>query len=575
MKKYTKTKLKKLGASQVKKIAEELGIKIKKPTLDKLIPLILEKQNAKYQQKTVPQQTTIFSEQTPSKINSYDNKSSINKYFIQINKNNLLGYISSALIHPVNYEIRDMARNERQKDIQNLRPNYLLITDGFADVQDKEQVLIEITLKESDKKRLKVLSDKVCLLDYPLPISRMKCIYVANEDTKKNLASIFKTYSDADLPGNLVNKWTEKITDNSEVVSKLNLSDISVGNKLKINEKERFDRILGMISYMKNADLYFADLSGDYANFSEYCLKVINLVNPSFQSKDTNISFSNNDPLKYYFKALIIGSSESHALSEILFEIYEDNFFRKDVLHKILSSYAIDKTIKSAFGHLISDNTKKGLAELSAKRPEFTLLAILYRFRNKSGSDKTALKKQLQEQMLFDYEEIEKQKSGKISQRVNFILAGLGLYYGYRSLPKHEDISFNDVFYSSIERYTKVKFNPNSRIDRMIIESVYQFCFYGKVDSEFDFLPKQSMKPTFVEVPKNYEDDSFELYGEVIRRFSKLKIKRMNILDIIKNWFSKVFFGADVDYIERKDGSSVIKLPDGSTIEYKPNPKHK
>lgn len=569
-KKYTKTALKKLEPDKVKGIAKGLDIKVSPKSYKKdLIAQIIEKQ------KITPHQKTIFSTPIPQKKYPNENKLIINKYFIQINKNNLLSYISSALIHPVNYEARDMARNQRQKDVQNSTPDYLLMTDGFADVRDKEQVLIEVILTESDKAQLKVLDDKVCLLNYPLPISRIRCIYVANEDAKENLDSIFKTYDDAELPDNLIKKWTNDFINNSDVVSKLNITDISKSNELRIKEKERFDRVLGMISYMKNADLYFADSSGDYANFSEYCLKVINLINPSFQSKDTNISFSYNDPLKDYFEALITGRSESPALSEILFEIYEDNFFRKDVLHKISSSYARDKNIKSAFQLLTNDNTKKGLAELSAKRPEFTLLAILYRFRNKSGIDKTALKEQLQKQVLFDYEEIERQKSGKMSQRVNFILAGLGLYYGYRSLPKHEDILFNDEFYSRIERYTKVKFNPNSRIDRIIIESAYQFCFIGRVDSEFDFLPKESMTPTFVEVPKNYEDASFELYGEVIRRFSKLKIKRMNILDIIKNWFSKVFFGADVDYIERKDGSSVIKLPDGSTIEYKPNPKHK
>lgn len=562
MKKYTKTELNKLKAPKVKEIAEGLGIKLS--SKKKLIPQILERQES------VSRQTTIFSE----KINFHENKPNIGKYFIQINKNNLLGYISSALIHPVNYETRNMARNERQKDVQNVAPDYLLMTDGFADVQDKEQVLIEVILTESDKKRLKVLDKKVCLLGYPLPISRIESIYVANESAKDNIVSIFKTYEDAELPDNLIKKWTDGFTDNSKVISKLDSSSISRNNELKIKEKERFDRVLGMISYMKNADLYFADSSGDYANFSEYCLKVINLINPSFQSKDKNISFNSNDPLKSYFEALINGRSEISTLSEILFEIYQDNLFQKNVLRKIVSLHTTDNNIKSAFQLLVDDNTKKGLAGLSTKHPEFTLLAMLHRFRNKSGSDKTALKKQLQEQMLFDYEEIEQQKRGKMSQRVNFILAGLGLYYGYRSLPKREEISFKDKFYSSIERDTKVKFNPDNYLDRIIIESVYQYCFNSKVDSEFDFLPKQSMKTIFVDVPKNYEDDSFELYGEVIRRFSKLKVKQMSVFNIIKNWFSKLTL-ISVDYVERKDGSSVINLPDGSTIEYKPNQKHK
>jgi len=575
MKKYTKTKLKKLGANKVRKIAEELGIKIKKPTLDKLIPLILEKQDTGHQKKTVPQQKIIFSEQISHKTYSHENKLSINKYFIQINKNNLLGYISSALIHPVNYETRDMARNERQKDIQNLTPDYLLITDGFADVQNKEQILLEVILIESDKKHLKVLDDKVCLLSYPLPISRIKCMYIANDDAKANIASIFKTYKDAELPDNLIKRWTNNFTDNSKIVSKLDTSNISESNKLKIKEKEHFDRVLGMISYMKNANLYFTDLSGNYANFSKYCLKVVNLINPHIQSKDINIRFNSNDPLKDYFEALINGEAKRQTLDDILHKIYQNTSIQKNDLQEILSPHVRDINIKSAFESLLDDRTKDCLEELSTKQPEFTLLAMLYRFRNKSGGDKTALKKQLQEQMLLDYEKIEQQKNGKMSQRVNFILAGLGLYYGYRSLPKHEEISLNDSFYSSIERYIKVKFNPNSFIDRMIIESVYQFCFNGKVDSEFDFLPKQSIKPTFVQVPKNYEDNSFELYGEIVRRFSKLKTKRVSIMDIFKTWFSKLLFGTNVDYIERKDGSSVINLPDGSTIEYKPNQKHK
>src|ERR1700733_5382215 len=97
-------------------------------------------------------------------------------FLIQINKSNLLGYFACALIHPVNYETRELAHSQRTKDIQHFAPDYLLLTNGFADNPLEDQVLLHVIITESDKKELICISDNVTLLPCPLPISRIKSI---------------------------------------------------------------------------------------------------------------------------------------------------------------------------------------------------------------------------------------------------------------------------------------------------------------------------------------------------------------------------------------------------------------
>lgn len=88
MKKYTKTELKKLELDKIRDIAKGLDIKVSPKSYKKnLIPKIIEKQ------KNIPHQATIFSEPISKKAYSNEEKPIINNYFIQINKNNLLGYI--------------------------------------------------------------------------------------------------------------------------------------------------------------------------------------------------------------------------------------------------------------------------------------------------------------------------------------------------------------------------------------------------------------------------------------------------------------------------------------------------
>jgi hypothetical protein len=174
--------LKIYNADQIKKIADELNIVSSKKSSKKvLIERILAIQN----KQSSPTGINFKPNKIGSSYKYYKQNSAvyISLFIIQINKSNLLDYFGSALIYPVNYETRELAKSQRTKDIQLFWPNHLLILDGFTDELNEQQVLLEVSLTDFDKRELIKLHEKVYILPHPLPISRINKIYFANKES--------------------------------------------------------------------------------------------------------------------------------------------------------------------------------------------------------------------------------------------------------------------------------------------------------------------------------------------------------------------------------------------------------
>ncbi len=202
------------------------------------------------------------------------------RFLIQINKSNLLGYFASALIYPPSYEMRELALSQRTIDIQSRTPDYLLLTNGFSDLPDESQVLIDVVLSDFDKKKLVTLSPTVNLLPYPLPISRVKKLFFANRASQENSKAEANTFSDAFLPVHLFDIWGNDLPTNKEIVSGISKDNIPQNDVFKTNTKDHFDRVLGMLAFMKNADLYYENQTHDFSSYSDKYFKVLSLINP-------------------------------------------------------------------------------------------------------------------------------------------------------------------------------------------------------------------------------------------------------------------------------------------------------
>lgn len=439
---------------------------------------------------------------TFEKTNMVKNQVLINKFTIQINKSNLLDYFGSALIYPVNYETRELARSQRTKDIQHFSPNHLLISDGFTDEPNEQQVLIEVSLTDFDKENLDKLHDTVYLLPYPLPISRVNKLYFASKESQENSIASANTFQDAFLPTRLFDIWTETIENRTNIVREIEVSQISADKNLKIDSQDKFNRILGMLAFMKNAEIYYANETHELATYSDKYLKLLKEINSFFNNPEIETLDKGNLP--FYTTLIKPKDSSNDTLRKIVNAIYDNETFRKDIVKQLLG--VPTEEVQNAFELLVRDKTLEALQaidQLKNAASELILLAFLFRFRDKEGSDKYALKEQLP--YLINRKSL---KTIRTHSRVSIVLAVLGLYYGYRSLPKDEEIKLNDSYFTSFSENGKfnIKYKLDNLLDRITIESVYQFCFWDNQKNSFDFL-KDDKKIVKYELNEGYSDE--------------------------------------------------------------------
>lgn len=446
--------------------------------------------------------STLFD--TPLEKNKVvKNEVLINNFIIQINKSNLLDYFGSALIYPINYETRELARSQRTKDIQHLLPSHLFMSDGFTDELTEQQVLIEVALTESDKKKLIRLHEKVYLLPYPLPISRVNTIYFGSRESQENSIASANTFQDAFLPTHLFEIWNEKIESRIDIVREIQTSQSPTNKQLKTDSQDKFNRVLGMLAFMKNAELYYANETYELAKYSNKYLQVLKEIDSFFDKPEIDTLDKGNLPFySTLLKPKFFGSNET--LGKIVNAIYDNETFRKDIFKQILG--VPNEEVQKAFNLLVGDKTLEALEAIDQLKPaasELILLAFLFRFRDKEGSDKYALKEQIP--YLINRKAL---KTVRTISRTSIILAVLGLYYGYRSLPKDEEIKLNNDFFASFSENGKfnIKYKLDNLLDRITIESVYQYCFWDNQKNEFGFL-KDDKKLIKYELRKGYSDE--------------------------------------------------------------------
>lgn len=560
MEAYTKQQLEQLDIDELKRIAKSLNVSIRgncgAKTLQKRI---IEKQDklttesspsVKEPEKfSMGQQLELDASPNTSIIKKTVSENIIEKnassnttasYYIQIHKSNLLSYFASALIYPINYEIRELARTQRENDIQNLAPDYLILTKGFADELAENQVILEVILTESETNDLKLPLNNIFLLSHPLPISRVQKIYFLNESAQNNAKAIANTFDDAFLPEHLFECWTEDWENYSEIVYKLNPQDLPKNEAVKIEEKEQFNRILGMLAFMKNADLYYTNETGKFSNYSEDYFKVLHLMNDFFTSSD--IGKLENSLQKYYQTLLKPKKAILSLLNDMVSTIYADVFFRQDVLAKLALNYTSDNQ-KQALEFLVRDETQKAIETIdqtnSKINPELILLIFLYRFRDKSGNDKFILKKQLSNLI-----NLQKLNPKKAAHRVSIVLATLGLYYGYRNLPKDEKIILEDEFYTSFSSQNKfnIKYKLDNSLDHTTIESVFQYCFFPhQKETKFDYLPQDENRKSFEFNQETYQNQSFTIQDQSIIRLQKEKLteEQIKIKENLMTFYAK------------------------------------
>lgn len=421
----------------------------------------------------------------------------LKQYLIQIHRIKLKDYINSALILPDIY-----LGKECEKDIQSKNKNFLVFSDGYINELDETQILIDVILTKSEIQKLHQCGE-MYYADFPLPITRIKKIYVQDKIVQKHILATIETSENGMLPKTLFDIYNTKEKKLFLKKEYQSLND-DVKSDDYTNSIKLFDKRMGMFSFMKNTNLYYADNQKIVSNYNSKYFTIHKLL----ENQDYHeLNMIENNPI----------------LKEIL---YSNKLLDKDILISIAETIEDNETKELFLGYLKPTGGRSIIKEF-AKNGQilYYLIGLIWRFKQKDDSNKLDnLKSDIQD--LIPYEEAE------------LSLAILGLYYGYSKLRSHEEIIINDAVFKAIfGTEFNIKFEMDTKLDYITVESLYLLCFSKKDKKGFEF--EYLNYPVKPKVKKIQIDEKLKIWYNITteEHFDKnyITIKELSFKDVVLN----------------------------------------
>jgi hypothetical protein len=393
------------------------------------------------------------------------------RYLLQIHRIKLQDYIKCGLIVPDKY-----LDENKEKDIQSKNRNFLVVSDGYIKILDEYQILLELIITDDEKEKLHKVDDTY-YFDFPLPITRIKKVYVKNQEIKKHIDVQIQNGENGFLPKNLVSVFGSIKPRLKQRESKPLEDDVDVRDFEE--QIIVFDKRMGMFAFMKNSELYYCDATDKVANYSEHYIATLSkLLEKPLESKifkELHILKKNEE-----FKNLLYSTTQ-----------ISKEFITQEA-QKIENG-----EIKNIFLEMTNPTgTRKALQSLLEKDDlEHYLIGLVYYFRQKDSNKKDNFKIDIKNLIAYEVAEIS--------------LAILGIYFGYTILRAEEKIDIKDKYFKKLLKKEKLnmKFTLESKLDYITIETIYNYCFNNKAKGyEYDYLsyPKKS-KPKKFAKNKNYK----------------------------------------------------------------------
>ena len=442
-------------------------------------------------------------------------------YLLQIHRIKLIDYVNCGLVLPDVY-----LGEEIEKDIQSKNKNFLLLSDGYIKELDEYQILLELILTNDEQDKLHAVDD-VYYLDKPLPISRIKKIYVQDKNIIKHMNIQIQNSENGFLSNELFNVY---IKNKKSIFEKKMYAefqdDIGINNYEE--QKRYFDKRMGMFSFMKNSELYYCDNTNQISNYSEHYFSILSalleepLANNHFDSLD--ILNKNSE-----FKKLL----------------YSNQQIDKEFIESIANNIE-DIETKDIFLQILKPTgSREVLTQLLGKNDiEHYLIALVYYFRQKSANKKDNIK--------IDIENLIPYKVAEIS------LAVLGIYFGYKNLRSQEKVEIKNRYFGKIFGNTfNMKFTLESKLDYITIESIYNICFNSKEQKgyEYEYLPYPNKNPQPLKI---VTDNDFKIWYKIEKKnyfgVEQITIKKLSTLEMFGNLLGKY----SDEIIENKQTSYLI-----------------
>lgn len=426
---------------------------------------------------------------------------STKRYLLQIHRIKLQDYIKCGLIVPDKY-----LDENKEIDIQSKNPNFLIVSDGYIKKLDEYQILLELIITDEEKQYFKTIGD-VNYFDFPLPITRIKKVYVQSEKVKKHIEIQIQNGENGFLPKNLFYVY---LKNNRPIFEQREYQ--SLEDDIIINEFEKqirvFDKRMGMFAFMKNSEIYYCDDTQKVANYSKHYFSTLSKL---LKKPLDNKIFKELDVLK-----------QNEEFKKLL---YSNNQIDKEFI--IQEAQKIDDSeIKDIFLEMTSPTgTRKTLKNLLEKNEiEHYLIGLVYYFRQKDSNKKDNFKIDIKSLIPYEVAEIS--------------LAILGIYFGYSILRAEEKIEIKDKYFKKLLKKDKLnmKFTLENKLNYIVIETIYNYCFKDKVKGyEYEYLSYPSkLKPIKISSNKNYDikiDSYFDTEYIKIRKIENKETKNLFEMD--------------------------------------------
>lgn len=469
----------------------------------------------------------IASKESREKSKSFDFRKAI---YLQLHKGNIYTIFSSAIIAPAKH-----IKNRAFADSQSLNENFLIFANHNISDLDDTQVLLEINFKASEENILNTVN-AVAFSQQPLPISRIKKIYTASDSVKKDIVQTALTADGGIIPEQLVQASFPKELAQVEFINATTDTAKDYSSDL-----QRFDKILGAFSYLKNFSWLFVNKSDKLNVVPQHFFYMANAV-----SDFSDFKKQNNDRATLFYRQLfgIQNEIEKPFLKWIFTRLNSDRNFTdsdtKDFGSAFLATIQ-NKDFQSTAKRLLNDLTdslkrKKAIQEIwqqqESDKSFLYLFSFLRNYGNASTEDKSTSRKDILEIITTD---------PFIGE---YVFACLGYFYGYKLLRNFEEkININDKYISDfveLSRPLPLKFDLTTLFDYAIIESVYQLVFNGNPNTDnFQFIESSSIKRELIRRANNLPSEYTFTYEEILGKFNFM-LKRKSAIDDAIEQLNKV-----------------------------------
>ena len=449
-------------------------------------------------------------------------------YYMPVDQLRAQVFLVHGLIYPAGYEkvglSNDFNDYQRQSAVE-------LILFEIKQPLSKNQLLLKVLLSPDDIAYSR-RDGNVLYLSYPLPISRLAGIEIPAEVRDIKLYLDGWVNSDIPIPRHLFS--ISQIP--SFTGSLVSMSGYLQGKTEPINDIfesiSKFDRYLGVLAFLRNADRYFSKTTDYYSDYPEMFFSVVDrLLN------NVNIAYTKHQkPEPLILDLLDLNEHKVSFVTEILALSESDMPYileeqARPIATEIYNRAEDKETVGQAFKLLFNKDYRSAIQLLQSPDipDEAAILATLYKFSGRQTSDHRTLKQRLHEDW-----------SNK--KRALLTLATMGAYHGYAVMDARESslYSVHEMILPFIEKAPKIKFHLETTYERKFIEALYQRAFFPQeVSSEasdlFKSISLELSSPSSGKPNRFFINDlSYSVEDLRIERYAVTAIG--HILQSLKTW---------------------------------------